>query len=112
MGKKQEYLEHIPESGFVRLSKEKTPLPASQKSALIRKGNEFFNRGQYELAKRVFITTGYSDGLIRIGDYYHKNKHHLDALRMYMIAPAPDRVETITEKMAAVLRRWLKDDAQ
>ncbi|MFW5738253.1 MAG: hypothetical protein ACOCYX_05020, partial [Spirochaetota bacterium] len=53
--------------GFIKTSRRQGPeLSAEQRSALIRRGNELFNKGSIDQAKRVFITTRYTDGLIRI----------------------------------------------
>ncbi len=98
-------------SGFIKTVKpDKIAITSSDKAALIRKGNEFFNAGKYETAKRIFITTGYSDGLIRMGDYYAKNKNHADALKMYWIAPAPEQFEQISERTAFIISKWLKEE--
>ena len=98
-------------SGFIRTTgSKKSDLKASDRIALIRKGNELFNSGKYETAKRIFITTGYSDGLIRMGDYYIKNKNHVDALKMYWLAPAPNQFEKISERTAMIISKWLKEE--
>lgn len=97
--------------GFIKtVHPKKVDITSTDKAALIRKGNEFFNAGKYETAKRIFITTGYSDGLIRMGDYYMKNKNHIDALKMYWMAPAPKQFEQITERTAMIISKWLKDE--
>jgi len=78
---------------------------------LIRKGNEFFNRGEIEKAARIFITTSYKDGLIRVGDhYYFDRKNPLKALNYYLKAGYEKRIKELTEKMAMVLKKWLKED--
>ena len=98
-------------SGFIKtVSPGKTELKSSDKIALIRKGNELFNSGNYETAKRIFMTTGYSDGLIRMGDYYMKKNNPVDALKMYWMAPAPDQFEQISEQTALVISNWLKEE--
>ena len=68
--------------GQRRVSKE-------QRAALIRKGNELFNKGEFGLAQRIFITTKYSDGLIRIGDHFAKGGKPLEALRALLACPVP-----------------------
>ena len=45
-------------------------LSDQQKVALNRRANALLNEGKIEMAKRIFITTGYSDGLTRIGENY------------------------------------------
>ncbi len=98
-------------SGFLKIGKPiKSKLSPSQRSALIRKGNEFFNSGDYETAKRIFITTSYSDGLIRIGDYYRKNDNPVEAIRMYWMAPAKEKLNLMLEETAGVLSQWLKEE--
>ena len=101
----------IRHTGFIKTIKpDNRGINSSDKIALIRKGNELFNSGNYETAKRIFITTGYSDGLIRMGDYYIKKKNHIDALKMYWLAPAPVQFEQISEQTAAVISKWLKEE--
>ena len=98
-------------SGFIKTTgSKKSALESADKIALIRKGNELFNSGKYETAKRIFITTGYSDGLIRMGDYYIKNENHVDALKMYWMAPAPNQFEKISEQTAMIISKWLKEE--
>ena len=98
-------------SGFIKTIRTgKTEIKSSDRIALIRKGNELFNSGNYETAKRIFITTGYSDGLIRVGDYYLKKENYIDALKMYWMAPAHDQFEQISEQTAAVISKWLKEE--
>ena len=43
-------------------------LSSEQKAVLNRKANVMFNSGNIEDARRIYITTGYSDGLTRVGD--------------------------------------------
>ena len=81
----------------------------AQRSALIRKGNELYNNDQIQAAKRVFITTRYSDGLIRLGDYYQNRKEPLEAFRMYWLAGEQRRKDEMVERMSLVVRHWLKD---
>lgn len=100
----------IPSSeGFLKVSGTPT-LDRAQRTALIRKGNELFNDNKIVAAKRVFITTRYSDGLIRLGDYYQKQKQPLEAFRMYWLAGETKRKGEMVEKMALVVRHWLKDE--
>lgn len=108
--KYEKILKHLPKQGFLKTSREpEPPLSREQKTALIRRGNELFNKGDIEKAKRIFLTTHYTDGIIRIGDHYFQKKQVFEAFRMYKLAPAPDKTENMIEKMAAVLQYWLKD---
>jgi len=49
-------------------------LTESQKSELIRRGNELFNQGRFFEAGRVYNTVGYKTGLIRLGDLFYFEK--------------------------------------
>lgn len=94
--------------GFIKTTGDRVgTLTSEQRTLLIRKGNELFNTGRMEQAKRIFLTTGYTDGLIRLGDHYDKNNDPYEALRLYKVAPAPEKAEVIIEKMAGVLRQLL-----
>jgi len=86
-------------------------LNPKERLILIRKGNEFFNQGKVEKAARIFLTTCYKDGLIRVGDhYYFDQKNPLKALHYYLEAGYEKRIKELTEKMAMVLKKWLKED--
>jgi tetratricopeptide (TPR) repeat protein len=91
------------ESSFIKTD-QKLPITSVQKVALNRKGNILFNEGNIEEAKRIFLTTGYSDGLSRIGDYYKSQGKVLDALRMYWKAPDRNKAETIIVQLSAVIK--------
>jgi hypothetical protein len=109
--KSEELLKLIPKEGLIKVTGiSRASLTSESRTALIRKGNELFNQGKIDLAKRIFITTGYSDGLIRMGDYYFKKKKPLEAFRMYKLAPDHKTAEGMVEKMAAIIQRWLKAD--
>lgn len=109
--KVQKILERLPSDGFLKVTTDKPAnLDSKEKVALIRKGNELFNRGKIDLAKRIFITAGYTDGLIRIGDLYFKQNLPLEALKMYWLAPDSKKVDTMVEKMGAIIRKWLRED--
>ena len=108
-----EALDRISREGFLKVSSQKREgIPDSQKTALNRKANALFNSGQFEQAKRIFLTTGYSDGIIRMGDHYYEQNDHLEALRMYWMAPAPDKVERMMETITAIVQEWLGEDEQ
>ncbi len=96
--------------GFLKTT-ERPTLDGGRRAALIRRGNEFFNNGKYEEAKRIFLTTRYTDGLMRLGDYYSKQQQVLEAFRMYWLAPDHRKTDYLVERMAGVVRSWLKEDA-
>jgi uncharacterized protein (DUF608 family) len=84
----------------------------AQKVALNRKGNLLFNQGDIDGAKRIFLTTGYSDGLSRIGDYYKSKGQTLDALRMYWIAPDHSKSELIIEQLSNLIKNILQEEKE
>ena len=88
----------------------KPVIDGTQKAALNRKGNVLFNSGDIEGARRIFLTTGYSDGLVRVGDYYHSKGRTLDALKMYWIAPDRKKADPIIIQLSAVIQNLLHED--
>lgn len=101
------------EAGFLLGSGNKAPvLSNEQRIALIRKGNELFNKGDVATAERIYITSGYGDGLIRMGDYYYKKRRPMNAFRMYWLAKDKSRSDKLIEKMAAVIQAWLSSDVE
>ena len=97
------------QNSFIKAT-EKPVVDGNQKAALNRKGNVLYNSGDIEGARRIFLTTGYSDGLARIGDYYKKEGRELDALRMYWIAPDRNKAEPIIAKLSAIIQNMLQDE--
>lgn len=102
----------VPETGFLKLTLEPAPLASDARSALIRKGNELMNLGQYEMAKRVFLTAGYGDGLVRLGEVYEGQGQPLEAFRMYWLAKYRKKIDPAIEVMARSIRRWLRDERE
>ena len=98
-------------NAFIKVSAP-TPVDGTQKAALNRKGNQFFNEGKIEEARRVFMTTGYSDGLTRVGDFYKSKGRLLEALKMYWIAPNKAKSQPLIELLAGSLQKLLTDDNQ
>lgn len=92
--------------GFIKTTA-KPSIEGSKKAALNRKGNALFNAGDAEAARRIFLTTGYSDGLSRIGDYYKSRGRILDALRMYWIAPDHNKSDLIIRQLSEIIRHFL-----
>ena len=102
---------HKNEAAFIKTTL-KPAMDGSQKAALNRKGNILYNSGDIEGARRIFITTGYSDGLVRIGDYYNSKGKPLDALRMYWTAPDRNKAEPIIMQLSAVIQNLLHDEGE
>jgi hypothetical protein len=94
----------------------KTTSPSSidgaQRAALNRRGNALFNSGDIEAARRIFLTTGYSDGISRVGDYYKSQGKLIDALRMYWIAPDHTKSEPIIMQLSGILRNLIDEDKE
>jgi hypothetical protein len=105
----EDVLKQLPRGDFLKLTDASVALAGDKKIALVRKGNELFNQGKIDMARRIFLTTRYTDGLIRLGNHYMKQRRPLEALRMYWLAPHTKRREALVEKMALVLRRWLEE---
>ena len=95
--------------GFIKTTV-KSGIDGSTKAALNRKGNVLFNSGDAEGARRVFLTTGYSDGLSRVGDFYKSQGRLLDALKMYWIAPDKTKAEPIIQQLSEIIRVFIKED--
>ena len=87
----------------------KSQIDGSQKAALNRKGNILYNSGDIEGARRIFITTGYSDGLVRVGDHYKSKGRPLDALKMYWIAPDRNKAEPIIAQLSVIIKNMLSN---
>ena len=86
-------------------------LSAGQKAGLNRTGNTLFNKGDIEQARRIFTTTGYSDGLTRVGDAYAKKNEPIKALKQYVLAHNVKKSEPIYECMARVISAVLEKNA-
>lgn len=112
MGKSEteRVLKSLPPEGFLKVTRPPAAdVTSEQKVQLIRKGNELFAKGEWEAARKIFVSTHYSDGMIRLGDRYAQQKDYLSAFQMYKLAPAPDRAEAMILKLTAVLQNWLKE---
>jgi hypothetical protein len=67
------------------------------------------NQGDVESARRIFMTTGYSDGLSRIGDYYRSKGRAIDALRMYWIAPDKKKSSEIIMELSFMVKKLIHE---
>ncbi len=90
--------------GFIKV----TDMPVGnlsdqQKVALNRKANELLNLGKLDMAERIFITTGYSDGLTRCGDKHQEKNEFMEALKLYVLAHNKRKSEPLTEKLAQII---------
>ncbi|MDR2767413.1 MAG: hypothetical protein LBB82_03700 [Treponema sp.] len=95
--------------GFIKTAA-RPSMDGSTKAALNRKGNILFNKGDIEGARRIFITTGYSDGLSRVGDHYKASGRPLDALKMYWIAPDRSKAEPLIEQLSEIVKHFIYEE--
>ncbi|MEM5948595.1 hypothetical protein WKV44_08565 [Spirochaetia bacterium 38H-sp] len=106
-----EILKKIPKEGFLRLTEapKRPAIGKEERVQLIRKGNELLNNGNVEDARRIFLTTDYKDGLVRIGDIYFKKNRFLDALKLYYLSGNRKKIEAITLHMAGIVKNWIEE---
>ena len=104
--------EHVEDQNSFIKTTVKPTIDGPQKAALNRKGNILFNSGDFEGAKRIYLTTGYSDGIVRIGDHYKSKGRPLDALKMYWIAPDRSKAEPIIMQLSVVIQNMLRMEAE
>ncbi|MDR1956568.1 MAG: hypothetical protein LBQ30_06925 [Treponema sp.] len=88
----------------------KPNLDRAQKASLNRKGNILYNAGDIEGAKKIFLTTGYSDGLSRIGDYYKSQDRYVEALRMYWLAPDKRKFESMAMQFSVLIHNLIYEE--
>ena len=113
MKAREELLKQIPKDGFLKITESRpAEMSKEQRVALIRKGNDLFNQKKYDLAKKIFLTAGYSDGLIRLGDLYMNLNMPLEAFRMYKLAPDRKKVDAMLEKTVGIVKKWLQEGEQ
>ncbi len=98
-------------SPFIKTTKTPLTLTSEQKVLLNRRGNEFFNAGKIKEAQQIFRTTGYSDGLTRVGDYYVKNNRHLEALEFYCLAKNKRKADPMIESLVSAMKIVLNNDS-
>ena len=60
----------------------KKKVEPSVRALLIRRGNDFFSSGNIKAAEKIFVTTDYKDGIVRLGDYYFTNGDIYKAAKM------------------------------
>jgi len=97
------------DQGFIK-TVARPGVDSAQKVVLNRRGNELLNKGNIEGAKRIFLTTGYSDGLIRVGDQYLSQGKSMEALRMYWLAPDRKKAEEIISRLSVLIQKLLQEE--
>ncbi len=105
--------ENFPDEGLIKTTDApNSVLSSKQKVHLNRKGNELFNNGDLDSARRIFQTTGYSDGLIRVGESYVKQGQMIEALKMFKLSHDETRCKELTEKAALAIRKMLEEEEE
>ncbi len=90
--------------GFIKSTETPlTGLTSEQKAKLNRRGNELFNKNDITGAEKIFITTGYYDGLTRLGDYYVQKNEKLKALKFYHLARNKQKEDFILDELANIV---------
>ncbi len=103
-------LKNFPEGGLIKTVDEPNKdLSPSEKAQLNRRGNAIYNSGDIETARRIFQTTGYSDGLIRVGETYLRLGKPVDALKMFKLSHDQARSDELIEKAALAIRKMLEE---
>ncbi|GHT92420.1 hypothetical protein FACS1894140_4420 [Spirochaetia bacterium] len=106
----KKYFERFEDQDAFVKTTEVPAIDGNLKAALNRKGNVLYNSGDTEGARRIFVTTGYSDGLSRIGDRYKSAGRPLDALRMYWIAPDHTKSEPMIMQLVDLLKGLIHEE--
>jgi hypothetical protein len=90
---------------------EEPEMENEERAALIRKGNELFNKGDYRESLKIFLASNYKDGIIRVADYYYFDKKDaVSAMKLYKRAGHQKIINDFAEKAAAVLHMLLAED--
>jgi hypothetical protein len=112
MNSKEKVLAQLPKEGFIRVGQVSDSLSISEKDRvlLIRKGNSLLNEGQLAQAKQIFVTINSKDGMVRVGDAYHKANQFIEALVLFKLAEDKERVEELSMRMAAALSQWINEE--
>jgi hypothetical protein len=109
----EDILKKLPAGGLLKTTQDKpATLTQQQRAALIRKGNEVFNRGDVALAERIYRTTRYAAGLSRVGDWYMKQNRPLEALVAYRSGRCRRKADLLVERIARVLSGWLHEERE
>ncbi len=82
-----------------------------ERIALIRRGNELFNQGDFVNSLKIFLTTNYKDGIIRVADYlYFDRKDKIGAVKLYKRAGHQKVIDEFAERAAQLIRLLLSED--
>lgn len=87
----------------------KKKVDPSVRALLIRKGNDFFVGGNIKAAEKIFVTTDYKDGLVRLGDYYFTNRDIYKAAEMYFMSGNESKIKLFSEKCAKIIEIMIEE---
>lgn len=87
----------------------KKKVDSATRALLIRKGNDFFSSGKIKAAEKIFVTTDYKDGIVRLGDYYFNNGDIYNAAKMYFMSCNESKIKLFSEKCAKIIRIMLEE---
>ena len=83
------------------------------RSALIRRGNELYNNGDLKNALKIFLTTHYQDGIVRVADHlYYEEENTIGAIKLYKKAGYQKKIDEFAEKAAITIQTWLAEDKE
>ncbi len=85
----------------------------SERTMLIRRGNELFNKKDYKNALKIYLAVDYKDGIARMaGILEHEKKDPIAALKLYKKAGMHGNVEKIAYDMAQSIRFLIKEQKE
>lgn len=105
---KESVLAMLPKEGFIKLAKP-VHVDTKERVILIRKANEFWQKGEITQAERIFLTVSYMDGFMRLAEYYYDKHEFIKALAYFKLAKNDKKVEELTSQMAGIIQKWLKE---
>lgn len=84
-----------------------------ERAALIRRGNELFNKKDIKNSLKIFLATDYKDGIARVADYLYYEEHQtISSIKLYKKAGLTRKVEDFAEKAALTIHLFLQEDEQ
>ncbi len=82
-----------------------------ERIALIRRGNELFNQGDFKNSLKIFLATNYKDGIIRVADVlYFDKKDKFNAIKLYKKAGHQKVIDEFAERAAQLIQLLLAED--